>query len=341
LGDMATRLTNRLNADFGPETAVDTPRPDNYQGISFETWLDIFLEYALCLTRYGREREAYEICEAAKDAIVFCYSRENDFLIHVCWGACAVFANDEEICISISRHFTKEYQFTTDTYRMFAAFGRLCKSPISWYSSGPTQKYMLRQIKAMDYSLVNEESRKKYFSEKGSYSAQDESGRSIINNEMDVALLMLYGHILYSGSSYSHALNYFHRAYALDPKNPMINLSIGLGYIHYGLKRQADNRQFQIMQGLSFLKGYYDSRRLSDKVEERQEAHYNMARAYHMLGLTHLALPFYVKVLDEVQGSQTSKEDLVLDAAYNLQSLYAMAGNMEMAQLITEAWLVI
>jgi len=101
----------------------------------------------------------------------------------------------------------KEYQFKTDTYRMFGALTRLCQSPISWYNSGPTQKYILRQIKAMDYSLVSDEARRKYFSEKGSYSAVDESGRPLINKDMDVALLMTYGHILYTGTSYTYALS--------------------------------------------------------------------------------------------------------------------------------------
>jgi general transcription factor 3C polypeptide 3 (transcription factor C subunit 4) len=90
---------------------------------------------------------------------------------------------------------------------MFAALTRLCQSPISWYCSGPTQKYILRQIKAMDYALVDEESRKKFFTEKGSYSAQDEKGQLLINDDMDVALLMLYGHILYAGTSYPYALS--------------------------------------------------------------------------------------------------------------------------------------
>ncbi len=121
--------------------------------------------------------------------------------------ACAVLASDEEVCVSISRYFTKECQFTTDTYRLFAALNRLCKSPISWYSSGPTQKYMLRQIKAMDFVFVDEEGRKRFSSGKGSYSKPDESGRLIVNDDMDVALLMLYGHILYSGASYTHALS--------------------------------------------------------------------------------------------------------------------------------------
>jgi general transcription factor 3C polypeptide 3 (transcription factor C subunit 4) len=126
--------------------------------------------------------------------------------------ACAVLANDEETCVSACRYFMKDYQFTTDTYRMFAALTRLCQSPISWYSSGPTQKYMLRQIKAMDYGLVDDDARRKYFSEKGSYSAQDESGRLIVNKDMDVALLMVYGHILYTGTSYAYALSMFSTA---------------------------------------------------------------------------------------------------------------------------------
>jgi general transcription factor 3C polypeptide 3 (transcription factor C subunit 4) len=245
---------------------------------------------------------------------------------------------------------------------MFAALARLCQSPISWYSSGPTQKYMLRQIKAMDYALVDSEWQKTYFTEKGSYSAQDESGNPIINDDMDIAMLMLYGHILYSGTSYAYALSmfwqgtfqvatpliiildYFFRAYALDPENPVINLSIGLGYIHHGLKRQSENRQFHIMQGLTFLFKYYDSRRISPRLEERQEAHYNIARTYHLVGLTHLAFPYYQKALretDEAPNPQAASEDLVRDAAYNLQTLYAIGGNMGMVKLITETRMVI
>lgn len=101
----------------------------------------------------------------------------------------------------------KDYQFTTDSYRMFGAVTRMCQSPISWYSSGPTQKYILRQIKAMDYALVDDVHRAKYFAEKGSYSAVDKNGQLVINEDMDIALLMLYGHILYTGTSYSYALS--------------------------------------------------------------------------------------------------------------------------------------
>jgi general transcription factor 3C polypeptide 3 (transcription factor C subunit 4) len=212
----------------------------------------------------------------------------------------------------------------------------------------------------MDYSLItDEEIRAKHFAERGSYSAVDEKNQLIINTDLDIALLMLYGHILYSGSSYIFALSellynyveirqltsptdYFLRALALDPENPMINLSCGLAYVHYALRRQADNRQYLILQGLTFLFTYYDSRKTSTTLDERQEAHYNIARVYHMLGLTNLAVPYYELVFKELEGAEKvgSREDLVTDAAYNLQSIYAMSGNQELAMKISRKWLV-
>jgi general transcription factor 3C polypeptide 3 (transcription factor C subunit 4) len=124
----------------------------------------------------------------------------------------------------------------------------------------------------------------------------------------------------------------------------MINFSIGLCYAHHALKRGAENRQHLILQSLTFFMVYYDSRKMSHKAEERREAHYNMARVHHMLGLTHLALPFYSLVLEEVEhdgGEEQAREDVVTEAAYNLQTIYSLAGNPELASAITERWLVV
>jgi general transcription factor 3C polypeptide 3 (transcription factor C subunit 4) len=89
---------------------------------------------------------------------------------------------------------------------MFAALTRICHSPVSWYCSGPVQKYVLRQIKAMDFGLLADD-QKGNMAEKASYSAQDDSGHLIINKDMDLSLLKLYGHILSTGSSYAYALS--------------------------------------------------------------------------------------------------------------------------------------
>ena len=279
--------------------------------------------------------------------------------------ACALATDDEEVLCNISRWFMKEYQFSTDGYRLFSALNRLCNAPTSWYNSGPSQKFMLRQIKAMDFSLLGGEAGGSTFQEKASYSTKDEIGNPVPAQEMDVALLMLYGHVLYSGTSYSHALSefilprqclwvkgltyyldYFFRAFALDPTNPMINLSLGLSYIHYALKRQSENRHYLIKQGLSFLFAYYDLRQLSGSLQEKQEAEYNVARTYHMLGLTHLAVPYYQRCLEQSrdlhnQESNHSVENISRDTALALQGIWAHSGNSEMAGAITERWLMI
>jgi general transcription factor 3C polypeptide 3 (transcription factor C subunit 4) len=87
---MASKLLTKvdLGADADSKTTSRAAGiPADYRGIPFGTWLDIFLEYAICLAKEGKAKEAYEICEAAKDAIVFYHSRDDMFLIHICWGS--------------------------------------------------------------------------------------------------------------------------------------------------------------------------------------------------------------------------------------------------------------
>jgi general transcription factor 3C polypeptide 3 (transcription factor C subunit 4) len=140
--------------------------------------------------------------------------------------------------------------------------------------------------------------------------------------------------------------DYFFRAYALDPENAMIQLYIALGYIHYGLKRQSSNRHYLVMQGFAFLFKYYDKRSKSELRVERQEAEYNMGRAYQILGLSHLAIPYYERSLElsstnRKEPCTTEIEDFASHAAYALQSIWAVNGQVELARAVTEDWLVL
>jgi general transcription factor 3C polypeptide 3 (transcription factor C subunit 4) len=58
---------------------------DTYRGMSFDAWLDIFMEFAICLAKRGKLAESYEMCQAAKDCVVFFHSRNDMFLLHLCW----------------------------------------------------------------------------------------------------------------------------------------------------------------------------------------------------------------------------------------------------------------
>lgn len=80
----------------------------------------------------------------------------------------------------------------------------------------------------------------------------------------------------------------------------------------------------------------------SQSALERQEANYNVGRAYHMLGLTHLAIPYYSRCLDRCFDRQEAdnEENFVREAALALQGIWAASGNMEKAREVTQEWLV-
>lgn len=94
-----------------------------------------------------------------------------------------------------------------------------------------------------------------------------------------------------------------------------------------------------------------------------QESEYNTGRAFHLLGLTHLAVPHYEKVLcmppRSMQGIRQERHietaykwplseeeerelgeelddesDLKREAAYNLHLIYITSGSMNLAQIL-------
>lgn len=86
----------------------------------------------------------------------------------------------------------------SDSCRMYALVSLLCQSPVSWYTSGPAQKYILRQIKAIDASHETA------VLQRGD---NEETERTdSVGLDIDICLLMLYGHILFTSTSYSYAL---------------------------------------------------------------------------------------------------------------------------------------
>jgi hypothetical protein len=80
---------------LGDEKGDAMPIPDEFRGIKFHAWLDIFLEYALTLARESKIQAAYEIILSASSANVFYHSPPCDFLIHVCWFSKLLLHNNE------------------------------------------------------------------------------------------------------------------------------------------------------------------------------------------------------------------------------------------------------
>ncbi|KAH6661637.1 hypothetical protein F5X68DRAFT_162044 [Plectosphaerella plurivora] len=332
------QFAERLSRNVIPGQ-VDESRPpndDGYRGIPFGEWLELFLDYAICLAMGGNGEEAYSVCEAARDSIVFTNSKDYMFLIHVAWAACAIYMADDEVCVAMGRFFLKVNQLDSDAYRMFAALCRFCQSPASWYNSGPVQKFILRQIRVIDATQI-----RATMPDTDIIAPPDFSTANGEIRNLDVCLLMLYGHVLFTSTSYTFALNYFLRARALAPRNPMVNLSVGLGYVHHGLKRQADNRQYLIMQGMAAIFEYADIRAMSASDAVRREVSFTVARVFHMLGLHHLAHSRYLEALDGLSASSSSPgcSDIRVGAAFNEYILLSVSQDPETIEEVLSRYL--
>ncbi|KAI9666309.1 MAG: transcription factor TFIIIC subunit tfc4 [Bathelium mastoideum] len=344
---LALRMSHRSSTNQVDPTET---LPPDYCGISWEAWLDLFCQYALQLAKLQEAEACYAALTATVDSTVFHTNEDYMKHVHVCWLACGLLLEDEQTVCNVARWFIKRYPYTNDAINLFSVVNRLLRCEPNWYNSGPSQKFVLRQIKGMDYALLDRKVRDTYgFTEmeKRMYGDPETDDNPHGLTELDPTLLMLYGHLLAVTGSYSNALNYYFRAYTVQPDNHMIVLCLGLNYIHMSMKRQAENRQFHIQQGLALISRYYELRTAADVAIHVQEAEFNRANVWHILGLNHLAIPGFEKCLalsERIQKEYTGEgkpEDFAVEAAFSLQNILAMSGNLREARAIGEKWLVL
>ncbi|KAG2179385.1 hypothetical protein INT44_006231, partial [Umbelopsis vinacea] len=102
----------------------------------------------------------------------------------------------------------------------------------------------------------------------------------------------------------------------------------GVAYLSRAVQRITDNRHLQIVQGFTFLYKYYERRK---ELQYAQEAEYNIARAFHTINLTHLAIPYYeralvlpsrklVAELGEEEAMRGHTVDNLLEAVYDWET---------------------
>lgn len=349
---------------FGRADEVGS-NPKEFLRISFADWHHVFVDLALVYAKSGEQDRCYRVVQDVLFAANVFFQSPN--LHQISFGVgiyCGLTFNDSQYLIDLSRSIITDSEYRGPmTYQLFAAVNRFSFGS-NWFSAGPSQKFMLRMVKMFDY-LSMEHGDLKAVREKVDWAAQKNSleGRAArmrtsnetFPKEPDAGILLMYGHMVAVANHSHSSLPYYYRALALQPDNICVNLSIAAMWVQTSMKRQTENRQYGITQGLSFLYRYYDLRAASGKACHLQEAEYNVARMWHYLGLTHLAVPAYEKVLalsEKVQAEAVAEateednleyavEDYATEAAFALQGIYALTGNLEAANVIGERWLVI
>lgn len=331
----------------------------NFHGVSFTDWAHLFCQYALLLGKAGEIEEAKRTFEDVEDAVVFHYDEGIQKIRNVALLTFYLYINDEQGILTTARWFIKSNPLNGELYKLMGCLARQFVGRRTWFSSGPTQKFLARMLKMQDFALLSDENREKYdFTnvERSRWKSLVENTRINENRpgiealgrvkEVDPSLLTLYAHTL-SESRHISGLHYYFRAFCIRPNDPVINLSIASNFFQSAIKRRSDNRHYQILQGMAFMQRYYRIRTgPGSSAIHRQEAEYNVGRAFHQLGMYSTAIQAYQKCLEldgEVRKEITddNKEEFTGEAAFALSQILGLSGNMELAREITERYLVL
>uniref|UniRef100_A0A4W4FAC8 General transcription factor IIIC, polypeptide 3 n=1 Tax=Electrophorus electricus TaxID=8005 RepID=A0A4W4FAC8_ELEEL len=154
--------------------------------------------------------------------------------------------------------------------------------------------------------------------------------RLMLKNPESHALCILNGHTSLVSGTFKHALGQYMQAFRNQPCNPLHSLCVGLTFFHMASQKFVMKRHPLVLQGFSFLWRYMEFR------GHCQESLYNLGRALHQLGLTHLAIHYYEKALSfpplRLEGIDDDQVDLRREIAYNLSLIHQSSGNKEMAR---------
>lgn len=142
-------------------------------------------------------------------------------------------------------------------------------------------------------------------------------------------------------------LTYLAQVLLLQQQHRILSLSLTLPapylpfiYPHQVMNRRLPERHYMVCQAFTFLYQYHHLR----EGDSPQEAAFNLARAFHQLGLAHLAVPYYEKALSmQAPDDYPTRAiyDLKREAAYNLSQIYKASGAPHLALQITRQFCTI
>ncbi|XP_050402015.1 general transcription factor 3C polypeptide 3 isoform X1 [Patella vulgata] len=161
--------------------------------------------------------------------------------------------------------------------------------------------------------------------------------RLLMKNPESIPLGLTNGHNCLLSGSYKNALGEYVNVLRQIPNDPMVNLCVGLCYIHIACQKFSAKKHSLFVQGISMLNKYIELR------GECQETYYNMGRALHQLDLKYAAVFYYKKALTfpPVIDHPDAIYDLRRETAFNLSLIYETSGSVEYARVLLQQYCVI
>ncbi|CAI5709244.1 unnamed protein product [Peronospora farinosa] len=140
-------------------------------------------------------------------------------------------------------------------------------------------------------------------------------------------------------------------AHQKHPNDPLTIFCIGLAFLSASMQRTINDRQHTVAKAFAFLQQYERVRitapsDISPNIRQ-VEAWYNIGRAHQQLGLFHLAIAMYERVLRFFETCKKQKHDvppqylLCRETAYNLSLIYKQSGANDLARYLIAKYLTI
>lgn len=301
---------------------------DEFKGLKYSDWYVLFVRYALLIAEFERDGEsAFMIQDIIKQVNVF---KENELTTQLVGLSIGVMTKDASVIMTQTRNIMNDYQFSIDSFRLYLASIVPTVQMEGLYADPPSQKFMLRQVKAFD-SLKDES--------KENITGKATITKTNVDTTKDHFLVnYVYASYLFTNKSYYSTLIYLLKLYKTYPNNPDLLFLLALANLHRSIQRKTFNTNFQILQGLTYLFEYIQTKDQNDPYN-KMEAFYNIGRSFSLIGLDHLAIGFYENVLEIEVDDPTY--DLKKEAAYNLYMIYNINKNFKQAELIMNKYLVI
>ena len=143
-------------------------------------------------------------------------------------------------------------------------------------------------------------------------------------------------HHCFLSRSFKIAYGEYTRLVSRYPDEPLLLLCVAISRMQLIMSRANKDRGHSVLLAFGWLQKYAE-------VADQQEGLYNTARAYHHLGLAHLAVSAYERVLaigrarKAEGGGKDAAGDLSREANHNLARICCASGSKDLARLIVRS----
>lgn len=335
------------------DEAADEPKDDgvtflDFHGISMAECHRIFAHLTLLYAKRADQKRCYDVLTwHLVKPIVMRNDKALWNLTQAVRISCAFVFNDSKLLSEIAQDCVargKKGSNVGAVLQLLAATIRLCHTKAPHFDAR-TVNWIQTLLEKQEQNLAAE----------GDRGHPTPLSTPAVEADIDPSLLTICGNnaLAYQGSAGKPALPYLFRALKLQPDNLVINLSIAMAYVAAAMRKDATDRNYDIALAQTFFYRYYDLRVTNGSAGQVQEAEFNLGRFWHQLGLIHLAIPAYEKVLrlsgdvqlehaeNAVADDDTETEDFAVEAAFALQKIFVAAGDDDAARAIGEEWLVL